>query len=152
MTLRLSILSFLLLSAHSVFAQNAQLEANKKVVVDFYRYVWEPKDLSSVPKFMSDDYVEHNPLFSGGREDLVKALESGRFGKWTNEPGKAKVEDRLKDPPAFVVAEGDLVTWILKRVRKDPKDPARTYDSYWFDAFRIKNGKIVEHWDGATKQ
>ena len=150
MTRHLSLLSFFLFATHAAFAQSAQLEANKKVVYDFYRYVWEPKDLSSVPKFMSDDYVEHNPMFAGGRADLVHALESGRFGKWMTEPGK--VEDQLKDPPAFVVAEGDMVTWIFKRVRKDPKDPAKTYDSFWFDAFRIKNGKIVEHWDGATKQ
>jgi predicted SnoaL-like aldol condensation-catalyzing enzyme len=150
MALRLSLLSFFVFSAHIAFAQNAQLEANKKVVVDFYRYVWEPKDLSSVSKFMSDDYVEHNPMFAGGRDDLVKFLESGRFGKWTTTPGK--VEDKLKAPPALVVAEGDMVTWIFKRPRKDPKDPAKTYDSFWFDAFRIKNGKIVEHWDGATKQ
>lgn len=149
MTLRLSLLSFCLFSASIAFGQSAQLEANKKVVFDFYRYAWEPKDLSAVPKFMSEDYIEHNPMFAGGREDLIHALESGRFGKWT-EPGK--VQDQLKDPPAFVVAEGDVVTWIFKRVRKDPKDPAKTYDSYWFDAFRIKNGRIVEHWDGATKQ
>src|SRR5580704_8065539 len=119
MTRHLSLLSFLLFSTHAAFAQNPQLEANKKVVVDFYRYVWEHRDLSSVSKFMSDDYVEHNPLFAGGREDLVKALESGRFGKWNN--GGGKVEDQLKDPPAYAIAEGDIVTWILKRPRKDPK-------------------------------
>src|SRR5665213_1521608 len=145
MTRLLSLLILLLFSTHAVFGQSTQLEASKKVVVDFYRYVWEPKDLSSVSKFMSDDYVEHNPLFAGGRADLVKALQSGRFGKWTNEPGK--VQDQLKDPPAYVVAEGDLVTWVFKRPRKDPKDPSKMYDSYWFDMFRIKNGKIVEHWD-----
>jgi predicted SnoaL-like aldol condensation-catalyzing enzyme len=150
MARQLSLLIFLLFSTHAAFGQSAQLEANKKVVVDFYRYVWEPKDLSSVLKFMSDDYVEHNPIFAGGREDLVKALQSGRFGKWTNEAGK--VQDQLKDPPEYVVAEGDLVTWIFKRPLKDPKDPSKMYDSYWFDMFRIRNGMIVEHWDEATKR
>jgi len=30
-------------------------------------------------------------------------------------------------------------------------DKSKTYDRYTFDTFRIKDKKIVEHWDGATK-
>ncbi len=151
MNYRTFTIGLLVLSATSLFAQSGrtQVDANKKVVYDFYRFAWEPKDMSAVPKFMSDDYVEHNPMFNGGRDDLMRALQSGRFGKW-NEP--AKVQDELKDPPAMIVAEGDLVTWIFKRVRKDPKDPTKTYETFWFDTFRIKDGRIVEHWDGATRQ
>jgi predicted SnoaL-like aldol condensation-catalyzing enzyme len=143
-------LGSLFLAASSLLAQgNQRVEANKKVVYDFYRFVWEPKDLSALPKFMPESYVEHNPLFSGTREDFVHALQSGRFGEW-NKPGK--VPDKLNDPPALITAEGDLVTWIFKRIRKDPKDPTKTYESFWFDTFRIKDGKILEHWDGATRQ
>lgn len=151
MNYRTFTIGLLVLSATSLFAQSGrtQVDANKKVVYDFYRFAWEPKDMSAVPKFMSDDYVEHNPMFNGGRDDLMRALQSGRFGKW-NEP--AKVQDELKDPPAMIVAEDDLVTWIFKRVRKDPKDPTKTYETFWFDTFRIKDGRIVEHWDGATRQ
>lgn len=145
----LPILAFCSAAALYGQASQSQIEANKKVVYDFYRYVWEPKDLGALPKFMSEDYVEHNPMFSGGREDPVHFLQSGRFGNW-NQPGP--VEAQLKDPPALVVAEGDMVTWIFKRARKDPKDPTKTYEVFSFDAFRIKNGKIVEHWDGATRQ
>ena len=127
---------------------SSTLEANKKVVYDFYRFVWEPKNLEALPKYMSEDYIEHNPMFNGGRDDLVRFLKTGRFGDW-NHP--AAVQDTLKDPPELILADGDLVTWIFKRHRKDPKDPSKTYESFWFDAFRIRNGKIVEHWDGATR-
>jgi predicted SnoaL-like aldol condensation-catalyzing enzyme len=34
---------------------------------------------------------------------------------------------------------------------KDPADPSKTYHYNSFDAFRIKDHKIVEHWDGAQK-
>jgi predicted SnoaL-like aldol condensation-catalyzing enzyme len=29
--------------------------------------------------------------------------------------------------------------------------PERTYTTTWFDMFRVVDGKIVEHWDPATK-
>jgi len=138
-------------AASTLFAQanQSQIETNKKVVYDFYRFVWEPKDLCALPNFMPENYIEHNPMFSGGREDLLRALQSGRMGEW-NKPGA--VTEKLKEPPALITAEGDLVTWIFKRIRKDPKDPTKTYEAFWFDTFRIKDGKIVEHWDGATRQ
>jgi predicted SnoaL-like aldol condensation-catalyzing enzyme len=137
--------------ASTLFAQGnqSQIETNKKVVYDFYRFVWEPKDLSALPNFMPENYVEHNPMFNGGREDLVRALKSGRMGEW-NKPGA--VMEKLKDPAALITAEGDLVTWIFKRIRKEPRDATKRYEVFWFDTFRIKDGMIVEHWDGATRQ
>jgi predicted SnoaL-like aldol condensation-catalyzing enzyme len=140
----------LFLAGSCLFAQGnaAALEVNKKVVYDFYRVVWEPKNLAALPQYMGDDYVEHNPMFNGGRDDLVRFLKTGRFGDWSK---TAPPVDKLNDPPALIMAESDLVTWIFKRNRKDPKDPAKTYESFWFDAFRIRSGKIVEHWDGATR-
>jgi predicted SnoaL-like aldol condensation-catalyzing enzyme len=40
---------------------------------------------------------------------------------------------------------------IWEREAKDPADPSKMYKYNDFDLFRIANGKIVEHWDGATK-
>jgi predicted SnoaL-like aldol condensation-catalyzing enzyme len=48
-----------------------------------------------------------------------------------------------------MTAERDLVTLALVRAGKD-KD-GKEYTTTWFDMFRIANGKIVEHWDTATK-
>ncbi len=48
-----------------------------------------------------------------------------------------------------IVAERDLVVFALVREGKD-KD-GKAYTTTWFDMFRIANGKIVEHWDTATK-
>ena len=136
----------LLLLAGSLFGQrDAKVEATKKIVFDFYRYVWEPRDDQALMKWLPETYVEHNPMFPRGRADLADVLKSRRAGPPPN------VADKLNDPPEFVVAEGDLVTWIFKRPRKDPKDSSKAYDTFWFDTFRIKDGKIVEHWDGATR-
>jgi predicted SnoaL-like aldol condensation-catalyzing enzyme len=35
--------------------------------------------------------------------------------------------------------------------RTDPKDALKKYTTTGFDAYRIRNGKVVEHWDAATK-
>jgi predicted SnoaL-like aldol condensation-catalyzing enzyme len=40
---------------------------------------------------------------------------------------------------------------MTKHTNPDPTDSAKTYDSFWFDLFRVKDGKIVEHWDNAQK-
>ena len=139
----------LVLTAVFAYAQSKanSVEANKKVVYDFYRYVWEPKNLDNFNTYTSANYVEHNPMFPGKRENIVSALRGGIFGPGWTKPGK--IEDTLKDPPALIIAEGDLVQWIFKRTDKDPKDPSKTYDWFSFDTFRVKDGKIVEHWDQA---
>ena len=137
-----------LVCAGALVSGQSQVEANKKVVYDFYRFVWEPRDLKALETFMPESYIEHNPRFNGKRIDLVNALKGGTLSDWSK---AGKVEDKLHDPPALITAEGDLVTWIFKRMRKDPKDPSKTYEAFWFDTFRIKDGKIVEHWDGATR-
>ena len=136
------------IAAVSAYAQkkNNTIEANKKVVYDFYRFVWEPRNVDAFSEYTSPSYIEHNPNFPGPRENIIRALKSGNLGNWST---PKKVEDSLKDPPDMIVAEGDIVQWIFKRHTKDPKDPTKTYESFWYDTFRIKDGKIVEHWDNA---
>ena len=57
----------------------------------------------------------------------------------------------VKAPLVSIVAEGDMVVLSFVRELADPKDPAKKYTTTWFDMFRIENGKVAEHWDGAQK-
>jgi len=135
------------LAGASLFAQGylSPLESNKKVVFDFYRLVFEPRNADLAPQYVAEDFIEHNPRFQSGRENLVKMLKS------LPPPASDDISDTLRNPPAMIVAEGDLVTYIFKRNTPDPKDKTKTYETFSFDTFRIKDHKIVEHWDGATK-
>ena len=144
---RIIVCGSLLLIGGALLAQKSSgsVEANKKIVFDFYRNVWEPRDDQALMKWIPENYIEHNPMFPQGRSDLANVLKSRRTGP------PPKVLDKLNDPPELIVAESDLVTWIFKRKRKDPKDSSKTYDTFGFDTFRIKDGKIVEHWDAATR-
>lgn len=140
----------LLLSASSpLFAQRAavsiQEEANRKLVFEFYRQVWETGNAELLPKFYAPDYKEHNPAVPpGGLDGLVRFLKM-RF------PTPLPAGKELKNPPAVVLVDGDLVTWIFRREVKDLRDGS-PYNSYWFDTYRVQNGKVIEHWDAATRQ
>ena len=51
----------------------------------------------------------------------------------------------------IVVAQCDTVIIIHKTYRQDPTAaPGKFYEAFTFDAYRAKNGKIVEDWDGNT--
>jgi predicted SnoaL-like aldol condensation-catalyzing enzyme len=119
------------------------MEANKRLVLEFYRNVWEPQRLEAMKDYYAADIVEHNPNVKSGIAGFADTMGS----RWKAKP----VQAALQNPPAMVTTDGDLVTLIFKRPRPDPADATKTYDTYWFDMFRVKNGKVVEHWDAATK-
>ena len=121
------------------------LDTNKKVVFDFYRLVFEPRNADLAEIYVAEDMIEHNPGMKSGRAELVKLIQS------LPKPASDEVGSTLKNPPALITAEGDLVTYIFKQVVADPKDKSKTYERFSFDTFRVKGGKIVEHWDGASR-
>jgi len=125
-------------------SQDAKLAANKRLVYDFWREVFEGGHLESAEKYMAESYIQHNPNVATGRAGFVDF-----FSKFA----KAKpVESRIKAPLVTIVAEGDLVMLGFVKEAADPKDPSKKYTTTWFDMFRIEGGKIAEHWDPATKQ
>jgi len=121
------------------------LETNKKVVFDFYRLVFEPRNADLAEIYIAEDMIEHNPRMQNGRAELVKLIQS------LPKPASDEVGPALKNPPVLITAEGDLVTYVFKQVVADPKDKSKTYERFSFDTFRVKGGKIVEHWDGASR-
>jgi predicted SnoaL-like aldol condensation-catalyzing enzyme len=128
------------LTAVSAFAQGylSPLESNKKLVFDLYRLVIEPRNTDLVEQFVSNDFIEHDARFPGGKDSFVKLIKS---------MGPAVSEDigsDLHNPPASIAAAGDLVVYIFP-------DKAKTSQGFTFDAYRIKERKIAEHWTGATK-
>jgi predicted SnoaL-like aldol condensation-catalyzing enzyme len=139
--------AFALLAGAPAFAQGylSGVALNKKIVSDFYRLVFEPRNSDLIDQFVAPDFVEHNPQIEGGREGLIK------FMKALPRPASDDIGAEMRNPPAYILAEGDLVTFIFKQPTPDPKDKSKTYDRFTFDMFRIKNGKIAEHWDGATR-
>ncbi|MFJ8220890.1 MULTISPECIES: nuclear transport factor 2 family protein [Bacillus cereus group] len=106
-------------------------EKNKKMVVDFYNEVFNKHNIDIIPKYVSEDYKQHNPFVADGRKAFMDFFK----------------EDFVKNPNSSaeikrVVAEGDTVALhVHSRTNSQDKGVAIV------DIFRIKDGKIVEHWD-----
>ena len=136
-------------------ATPAQLEANKKVAMAFFAPNADRVSLAD------PTYKQHNPAFvKGGKEAGLSDFEyfKSRFGGPPRQggPGPGRGADAGPQPPAgnpleIVMAECDLVTVIHRNNRQDPTAaPGMFYEVFTFDTFRIRNGKLVEHWDGAV--
>ena len=123
---------------------DSRLAANKRLVHDFWREVFEGGHMELADKYLAEGYIQHNPMVPTGRAAFVEA-----FGKRVK---PVPIEARIKAPLVAIVAEGDLVVLSFARELEDPKDASKKYSSTWFDMFRIENGKLAEHWDPALKR
>ena len=127
-----------------VSSPDPTLAANKRLVYDFWREVFEGGHMERAEKYLTESYIQHNPNVPTGRAAFVAF-----FSKFA----KAKpIEAHIKAPLVTMTAEGDIVILSFVRENSDPKDNAQKYTTTWFDMFRIEGGKIAEHWDPATKQ
>ena len=118
--------------APAAFAADAsQMDANKKVVVQFYDAAINQKDFEAASKFIGPRYVQHNPRAADGPEGLKAFLGVLR----------EKFPDYHSDiKRAF--ADGD---YVILHVHNVPTPGAR--GNAIVDIFKLENGKIVEHWD-----
>ena len=124
--------------------QDAKVVTNKRLVYDFWREVLEGGHLELADKYLAVSYIQHNPNVPTGRAGFVEF-----FGKLAKQK---TIESRIKAPLVALVGEGDMVILAFVHENTDPKDPTKKYTTTWFDMFRIENGRIVEHWDSATKR
>ncbi len=120
-------------------------ERNKSVVQEFYRVVFQQHDLDAVDRFMHDDYIQHNPDVGQGKAGFVD-FHRGFF---------AAIPDHCATIN-MIVAEGDLVfvynTVTGTHTGKGFLDLAPTGNKIRFDVvdmFRLRDGKLCEHWDVA---
>jgi predicted SnoaL-like aldol condensation-catalyzing enzyme len=132
-------------------ATPVQLEANRKVVMSFFLTSGAERVALADPS-----YKQHNPVFvKRGREDKVTDYEEFKntFMKAAANPPApaAGPQPPMGNPFEVVTAECDIVTVIRKTYRQDPTAaPGTFYEAFTFDTFRVKNGKLVEHWDAAV--
>ena len=130
------------LLAQSKAKMTKQEEANLKLVEEWWRTVLVAHHVDQMTKFADENMIQHNPNAPNGLEALRKFLG--------NRPAIA-IPASITPPPALELSQGDIVMIVFDHEDKDPTDPSKTYHYNSFDAFRIKDNKIVEHWDGARK-
>jgi predicted SnoaL-like aldol condensation-catalyzing enzyme len=123
---------------------DARLAANKRLVYDFWREVFEAGHMELSAKYLTDGYIQHNPNVPTGRAAFVDYFSKNVAPK--------PIESHVKAPLVAILADRDLVVLAFMREATDPKNPATKYTTTWFDMFRLEDGKIAEHWDAATKR
>lgn len=120
-----------------------QLHANKQVVYKIILELLQAGHWDKAGQYIADDYIQHNPNAKSGLKPVVQYFTE--VLKVQPKPIQPKLTMKI----AEVVAEGDLVVVTYARTEKAPRDPSREYNTTWLDMWRIKNGKVVEHWDPA---
>jgi predicted SnoaL-like aldol condensation-catalyzing enzyme len=119
-----------------------QEAANLKLEEDWWKTVLVAHHIDQMTKFAEEDMIQHNPHAPNGLAPLRKIFGSRP---------PTEIPASITPPPALELSQGDVVMIVFNHEAKDPADPSKTYHYNSFDAFRIKNNKIVEHWDGAQK-
>jgi predicted SnoaL-like aldol condensation-catalyzing enzyme len=111
----------------------ADLEANKKTVLEFYEAGLNKKDFEAAAKYFGPKYIQHNPGAPDGIEGFKTFVNFLRT-KFPNSHSEIKK----------ALADGDYVILHVHAVR-EPGTLGRAI----VDIFRLEDGKIVEHWDVA---
>jgi len=122
-------------------SDDPKLAGNKRLVFDFWREVFQARNMELAPEYIDEDYIQHNPTVPTGRQAFMDF-----FGQFEQRPVKPTIDNLVS-----IVAEKDLVVLAFKRELPDPENEGETYTTTWFDMLRIEDGKIAEHWDYGTK-
>jgi len=134
-----------------VHDDNPRYAANKRLVLDFEAALERAQSIKDgepgnfdevVGKYLSADYVQHDPLFPPGRDGLLG------FFKWVRQSG-----EKVSHPPVMMVAEGDMVVLTMRRPPQvDPSDTTKTYTAYRIAIWKVCGGKLCAHWGPDLKE
>lgn len=103
----------------------------KELVLAFFMAVFADHDPETAQQLAAPDYIQHNPQVPTGVEGLLGLIPIAEQAGVTVKTHR-------------VIAEGDLV------VLHNTYENAEAFGApslAAFDVFRVKDGKVVEHWD-----
>jgi len=127
------VISVLILALSAAPSLAADVQTNKKAVLEFYEAGLNKKDFEAASKYFGPKYIQHNPGAPDGIEGF-KTFFNFLRDKFPNSHSEIKK----------VFADGDYVILHVHAVR-EPGTRGRAI----VDIFRLEDGKIVEHWDVA---
>jgi len=117
------------------------IHRNKQAALHIMRELLQCGQWSKADQWLTERYIQHNPMFASGRDTVVQAF-SGR--------PEAATCDELTTGIVAVTHDEDKVAVIIRRENPNPNVPDETYTTIWVDMWRFVDGKADEHWDTAT--
>jgi predicted SnoaL-like aldol condensation-catalyzing enzyme len=105
--------------------------SNKEIVTEFARLFYTERDVKTAfERYVTEDYVQHNPGIKDGRVAAIEAL-SDMFA----EAGRQFLIKQI-------IVDGEMAVIHVHAIPKPGERGASVFDMY-----RLKDGKIIEHWD-----
>jgi predicted SnoaL-like aldol condensation-catalyzing enzyme len=112
-----------------------QAETNKNIVKNVLNKAFNEKNVQAAAEFLTDRYVQHNPQVPTGKAGFLQAI-----------PGLYAAFPDMRWELKQTWADGDyVIAHSLYRYTKDDAGKAIV------DIFRVKDGKLDEHWDVAQE-
>lgn len=120
-----------MLDGDTKITDKSKTEENKKLVESFVDTILVKKDLDKATDFFKgNNYIQHNPSTGDGVEATIsgfQALKDANFDMTYTSIKKVLGQGNF----VLVASEGSLMGEQVA----------------YYDLFRVKNGKIAEHWD-----
>ena len=108
------------------------LDDNKRIVTEFYELaINQRKPAEAAGKYIELPYRQHSPEVVDGPDGFVQFIAEMQ-----------KKHPKLKVVISKVLADDDLVA-LHVHLTREANDPGLAIA----ELFRLKNGKIIEHWD-----
>jgi predicted SnoaL-like aldol condensation-catalyzing enzyme len=101
--------------------------SNKELVKKAITEIFVNKDMTAIDRYFDENYIQHNPRFPSGTEGLKAVIKN--------------LKTEIKYESSLVVEEGEFVMIHGRYEGWGPKPVIAV------DVFKVKNGKLVEHWD-----
>lgn len=101
--------------------------SNKELVLAAITAVFINRDITAFDRYFDSGYIQHNPLLPNGTTALKQFLPT--------------LSESFSYEPGIIAENGDLVM-----IHGRYKDWGGR-NMIAVDIFRIKNGKLAEHWD-----
>jgi steroid delta-isomerase-like uncharacterized protein len=119
------------------------LEQNKAIVTDFIHALFTKGDLDAVERYLTEDFVNHDPVFGGdagrpGFRDIGQLIRTG-FPDWRSDTH-------------LLVGEGDVVVehFTASGTHRGELFGAaptgRTVSLPGINIWRVRDGRITERW------
>lgn len=101
---------------------------NKELVLKFYDRVFNNWDISELEDMMLEDYIQHSPEVKDGREGFREFITGF-------------IAMRPHAHIFHILEDGDMVCVFFRCTMEGGKEVKV------FDLYRLRNGKLAEHWD-----
>ncbi|MFD4606011.1 nuclear transport factor 2 family protein [Streptomyces sp. NPDC058464] len=128
-------------------ASSAELADRKQLVTDLYRCVFDAMNPDAIKDIVADDYTQHARWRAEQGRVGLETFVRGLFRTVQPKP----VQPEVMNKPTILMAEGDIVIYAQPRPQPEPDDESKTYIYLVFDAFRVRDGLLAEHWSGINK-